>query len=369
MKKSIFSKFLIVTLALTAFLVGYLFLGADIGSSPKTGTILDKFGGQTTDNNPGIENEPQIPFLITDRKAISLENSLDKNSILYYEKETGKLFEFNFDEKTEKVITDTILSNFMASVWSPTKKEAIHSFYSQYGQDYKHYSFSTGKTTPLDPSIQSLAFSPDGNAIVYYYLESSSPIDESGLPAEAPVKVGRVLIAQPDGQYQKKILDTRIQNLQLMWPAKNQIVLKTPDSGIYILTEDSKLTKFLEPLGLFQEKWSQSGKSMLFSALTEEKVEPVLRIKELETREERSLYAEGNAQRCVWSIDDINIICALMKSPSVDEIYQINTVSGSKRLLAEPGLPIKELLLSKTENYVFFVSTSDEKLYGVRIDN
>lgn len=362
-----FSKFLIVTLALTAFLVGYLFLGGDIGSSPKTGTILDKFGEQTTDNNPGIENEPQTPFLVTDRKAISLENSLDKNSVLYYEKGTGKLFEFNFDEKTEKVITDTILPNFMASVWSPTKKEAIHSFYSQHGQNYTHYSFSTGKTTPLDLNIQSLAFSPVGNAIVYHYLDSSLVIDESGLPAEVPVKAGRILIAQPDGQYQKKILDTRIQNLRLMWPAKDQIVLKTPDSGIYILTEDGKLTKFMEPTGLFEEKWSQSGKKMLFSTLTDEKTEPMLWVKDLETREEKPLNTEGDARKCVWSIDDINIICALMKSPSIDEIYQINTADGSKKLLSEPGLPIKELLLSKTEDYVFFVSASDEKLYGLRI--
>lgn len=368
MKKSIFSKFLIVTLALTAFLVGYLFLGGDIGSSPKTGTILDKFGKHIPDNNTsGTENEPSLPFLVTEKRVVSPIASNDKNSILYYEKETGKIFEFNLDEKTEKVISNTILPNFISSIWSPTQKEAILSFYSQSDQDYRHYSFSTGKTTLLDPSIGSLAFSPNGNAIVYYYLDNSPPTDEVDLPTEALAKVGKIVIAQTDGQYPKKVLDTRIENLEVSWPAEDQIALKTTDSGIYILTEDGKLTKFMEPLGFFQENWSQSGKRMLFSALTEEKVEPVLWVKELETREEKSLNTEGDAKRCVWSIDDITIVCALMKSPSVDELYQINTVNGSKILLAEPGLSIKEIALSRVEDYIFFVSASDEKLYGLKI--
>lgn len=377
MKK--FSIFLTITLALTAFLIGYLFIGGNLnsGSKPKTGTILDKFEEQTANHNiPNTESEPSVPFLITDKRVVSPASSSDKNSILYYEKGTGKLFEFNFNEKAEKVISDAILPNFISSIWSPTKKEVIHLFYSLSGQDYKHYSFSTNKITRLDPNIRSLAFSSDGNAIVYFYLEEgtsdSGQLDPSenlagdqlGLPAQ---HIGKIIIAQTDGQYQKKILDTRVKDLEITWPAKNQIVLKTPDSGVYILTEEGKLNKFMEPMGMLQEKWSQSGKKMLFSALTDEKTGPILWIKDLDTREEKSLNIEGNANKCVWSIDDINIICALMKSPSIDELYQIDTTSSSKKLLAEPQLPIKEVVISGAEDYLLFISASDEKLYGLKI--
>ena len=357
-------------------MIGYLLIGGDFesGSKPKTGTILDKFDGQIANSDtPNTENGPSMPFLIASTRVTSLSSSRDKNGVLYYEKGTGKLFEFNFDEKTEKIISDAILPNFISSVWSPTRKEVIQSFYSQSGQDYRHHSFSTSKTTQLNPNIHSLAFSSDGNAIVYYYLEEGiMDTNQSELPEDAQAgssteQAGKIVIAQTDGQYPKKILDTRIKDLEIAWPAKNQIVLKTTDFGIYILTEEGKLTKFMEPVDLLQEKWSQSGKKMLFSALTDERTEPILWIKDLETREEKSLNIQGSADKCVWSIDDINIICALTKSPSVDELHQINTTSGVKSLLAEPEMSIKEVLLSGIENYLLFVGASDEKLYGVRL--
>ncbi len=367
MKK--FSLFLVSSLSLTAFLIGYLLIGEDLGSGskPKTGTILDKFEGQTTNNDTrNMVSDQPIPFLVTNKRVVSLTSSSDKNSVLYYESGTGKVFEFNFNDKTEKVISDIVLPNFISSVWSPTKKEVIQSFYSQYGRNYKHYSFSTSKTTQLDPNIRSLVFSPDGNFIVYYYLEEGTVDPQTDLPTE---QAGKIIIAQTDGQYSKKILDTRIRDLEVSWPAKNQIVLKTKDSGIYILTEDGKLTKFMGSIGLSQEKWSQSGKKILFSGLTDEREEPLLWIKDLETREEKPLNIAGEATKCIWSIDDINIICALMKSPSVDELYQIDTVSGSKKLLAELEIPIKEVVLSGTEDYLLFISASDEKIYGIKISD
>ena len=372
MKK--FSLFLVISLSLTAFLIGYLLIGGSLGSSskPKTGTILDKFDGQIANSEtPNTESGPSMPFLVTSARSVSLTSSRDKNSVLYYEKGTGKLFEFNFDEETEKVISDTVLPNFISSAWSPTRKEVIQSFYSQSGKDYRHYSFSTSKTTRLNPNIHSLAFSSDGNTIAYYYLEKGTEnYDQSELSEGSPAeRAGKIFIAQTDGQYPKKILDTRIKDLEISWPAKNQIVLKTLTSGIYIITEEGKLTKFMEPMGLLQERWSRSGKKMLFSALKDDEEGPTLWIKDLATQEEKPLNIPGSADKCVWSINDINIICALMKSPSVDELYQIDIATGSKKLIAEPEMLIKEVALSETENYLVFINASNERLYGLKISD
>lgn len=370
-----YSKFLIIALALTAFLVGYLAVKGDIGpgSKSKTGTILDKFGDeQPTMSNEQLTEEP-VPFALADRKIISPATSPDKKSVLYYEKNTGKMFEFNLADKTEKVISDKILPNFMFSIWSPAGKDTVSSYYSQTDPNFKHYGLDNGKTTELDNNIQSVAFSPDGNLIAYYYFNKTAdptptPLDEpdpsQGLP---DLQTGKIMVAQPDGQYQKKILDTRIEDIKISWPSNEYMVLKTPASGIYLLTQDGKLNKFLEPLSLFEDKWSQSGKKMLFSALTGNMSEPSLSVKDVDTREERPLNIEGSASKCAWSIDDVNIFCALSKSPSADEIYLINTSDGSRKLIAEPGVLIKELLLSSAEDYLLFISASDDKLYAVKL--
>ena len=123
------------------------------------------------------------------------------------------------------------------------------------------------------------------------------------------------------------------------------------------------------PMGLLQEKWSQSGKKMLFSALIDEGTKPAIWVKDFETREEKPLNTAGSVDKCVWSVDDINIICALVKSPSIDELYEINTVTGSKKLIAEPEVSIKEVMLSETEGYLLFVGASDQKLYGIKISD
>ena len=381
MNKSKFSKFLISALALTAFLAGYLIIGGGLGDNSRkiTGTVLDKFDGQTDPANDRQKAEESTGIrLLTDRPVVSIVNSQGKESVLYYEKNTGKVFEFDLTDRKEEVVSDAVLANFISSLWSPTQMAVISTFYSSSGSIFKHHDFNTKKTTELGSDVKSVAFSPDGSLIVYYLFEgqpttpasSVSPtiegIDESGQPE---FYAGKIIISEPDGKYQKKVLDTRLRDVVINWPAKNQITLKTPLSDLFLLTEDGKLNKLLEFKTLLEERWSKSGKKLLFSSLTDISMEPVLFITNVETREEKPLNLEGSASKCTWSIDDVNIFCALAKSPSVDDIYQINTLDGSKKLVAEPGFTIKEVLLSGLEDHLLFVSVVDEKLYGIEISN
>src|SRR3989344_296311 len=104
MNKSGFLLFLIISLALTAFLAGYIMVerGAGTKLSSKTGTILDKFDGNqppATDNQEPADNSR--PVLLTEKKVLSVVNSYDKGAVLYFEKNTGKLFELDLETKTE----------------------------------------------------------------------------------------------------------------------------------------------------------------------------------------------------------------------------------------------------------------------------
>ncbi|MDP3697907.1 MAG: hypothetical protein Q8R55_07970 [Candidatus Taylorbacteria bacterium] len=361
MTKTRFSKFLITALALTAFLGGYLFTRDDFGhSKSRTGTILDKFSytqQPTTDaQQPTDETKP---LLITDRNVVSVTSSLNKGSLLYFEKNTGKLYEYDLNAKTEKVISDKILSNFISAIWSPTKKEALDVFTSNTGLLFKYLDTTADKIVDLDPNIRSAAFSPDGNLIVYHRLDDTDAQNE-----------GDITISQPDGQYQKKILATRLNNPIMSWPNTDSLAFKTLSQEIFLLTEDGKLTKFLDiRLGL-EEKWSPGGSKLLFSALSDDQDEPSIKlwIKDLASKEEKELI-QASASKCVWSIDSINIYCAISKSPSVDEIYLINTDNGSSKLVAEPNIAIREMFLSTVEEHLLFTNTADEKLYSIKISD
>src|SRR3989338_5254983 len=380
MKRNIFLRFLIVFLALTAFLVGYLVIRGDGPVSPqsKTGTILDKFDNnkQLTTSDPKLAEEE--PFVVADRKVVSITNSPDKKGVIYFEKNTGKLFEFNFETKQELAISDIMLPNFMSAIWSPEDREAIGYFASNTSAIFKYLNTKTNQEVPLDQNIRSAAFSPTGDLIAYYYADpnnspdiSSEELDQNGLPGPATIEPNKIFIAQPDGTYPKKILNTRLEDIKLSWPTEEWLVFKTPASEIFLLNKEGGLNKFLESQHLLEEKWSRSGKKMLYSPLSDdmEIAEPVLWVKELDSRSKKYLETGGNASRCVWSIDDINIFCALAESPSADEIYLINTSDGSRKFIFDPETSIKELLLSSSEDYLLFVSASNERLYAIKISD
>lgn len=363
-----FKVFLVTILALTGFLAGYLLVKDNLrfdGLKTETGTILDKFTGQQPADTVQLSEDEIKPLLITDKKVVSPTNSLVKGSILYYEKNTGKVFEYDMINKTESAISDKILPNFISSTWSPAKKEVISAFYSPSGYVLEYYSFNNGRDVKFSSDVKSAAFSPDGNLIASYSLENNTSSDSINQLAD---KTGKLIISQPDGSLPKTIMNTRIRDLKLAWPAKDRIVLGTSDSGTFLLTEDGKLEKFLNPIAFLEENWSRSGEKMLYSGLIDSNAsEPILRVKNIQLRDEKALNTAGSASKCAWSIDDVNIYCALAHSPSEDDIYLINTDNGSKKLVAELATPVKEMFLSTIEDYLLFISALDDKLYGLKI--
>ena len=95
MKK--FNLFLIIVAILTVSFAGYVFISGGLGNntSSKTGTLLDKFDTETTNENGIAVPERSGPILLSDRQVLSPTGSLNPNSILYYDKSTGELYELN----------------------------------------------------------------------------------------------------------------------------------------------------------------------------------------------------------------------------------------------------------------------------------
>lgn len=358
MKKSGFLFFLIFALASTAFLAGYILVsnGLDPSSKSKTGTILAKFGGsgENTPNDQEIAEEEGGIVLLTPKQVNSVSNSLDKGSVLYFESLTGKIYELNLETKEERVVSDKILPNFVSAIWSPTKKEAIGYFSSGQETAFKNIDILTGKERVLDRGIFSIAFSPDGSLVAYHYLDTASS------PSQ-----GKIAISEADGGYSKKIINTRLESVVIGWPIREKLTLKTLSSEILLLTEDGKLESLLGPLSNLEESWSPSGNKLIYSHKEPEQEQAMLFIKEVASRKEYPLEV-GEASKCVWSIDDLNVFCAISKSPSADEVYKINTTNASKTLIAEPEMKVKQLILTSGEDDLLLMSLSNN-LYKFRL--
>ncbi len=357
MKGNKFLSFLIVCLALTAFLAGYIMVKRGASTGPQTGTILDKFNGQATDKQPSAPKTGPEPILLTDRQVTFAINSSNKGGVLYYEKNTGKIFEVNTDDKTEQVVSDKTFSDLNSVIWSPNRKETLNFLNPPSGSSLKYYSLSTSSSVDLGSNIQSAAFSPDGNLVAYYYFDEST-------------QDGKIMMTQPNGLYQKKILNTRLKDVSITWPSKDNMAIRT-GADVFLLTEGGSLTKLIEGGLGFEEKWSPSGKKLLFSVFSGDTQNPstLLWLKDVESKEEIPSELIGSANQCVWSIDDIHIFCSIPDSSSADVIYKINTNDWSSKMVAEPMMSVKELLLSNLEDNLIFISATDEKLYSIKISN
>jgi hypothetical protein len=353
MKK--FNIFLTVVIGLAAFMTGYLLVSGGIyGQNKKTGTILDKF----EDTASVSEKTPQIdtkgPTLATEKNIVSAVN-YSADTVAYYEKNTGKIFKYNLNSHAEESLSDKILPNFMSSVWSPDKNEAVRSFYSQNGFNLSYYNLSTQKSLNLPGSVKSVAFSPDGNLIVFYQFQSEN-------------SVGKIILSQPDGSYQKTILNTRIEDPQISWPGKDRIAIKTKAADIFILTQDGKLTRLLEAKAFLEDKWSPSGNKLLFSAvdpMSEDK-NSMLFLEDVDSKAEQPLSIKGDASKCGWSIDEFTVYCAIPSTPSTDEIFKINLKDNTMKSVAELNVAVKDLFISGLDDYIVFTSTQDN-LYSIKI--
>lgn len=358
--------FLLTAASLTSALIGYILIGQGFFINPKsqTGTLLDKFDEQKP-TPQAVQEDANNPILLSDRQVVSPTVTFDKRGLLYFEKGTGKVFEYDFDDKKESIISDALLPNFISARWSPVKNLTLNSYISDNGVTLGTFSPSTGERMDLGKEVRSATFSNDGGLLAYYYFYNNPATDND----PSAVNLGQILLSELDNSYQKKILDTRITNIELEWSLLDKITLKANSSDLFILTKEGKLTKILSDKLDLAYKLSPSGNKVLFSSfeLINNKSTPMLWLKDLDSGVEEPLNISGDASKCAWSIDDTTVYCAISRSPVADDISTINTLTKKNTVIYGTSLNISELHLSGLEEYLILLSQRDNKLYSIKI--
>ncbi|OGM98342.1 MAG: hypothetical protein A2915_04530 [Candidatus Yanofskybacteria bacterium RIFCSPLOWO2_01_FULL_41_34] len=360
MNQKLLTTLTVLSITFTAFLAGYLISQNDFYKSPEstsTGNILDKFSDQTSSNHPGPEallRGQEDLRLLSPRSVASPVLSKDKDSVIYYEKDTGRVFETTTRDVQEKLVSEVALPNLIKTSWSPSRKEVISLFYHPSGDYYRYYNYKTKTSVNLGTAIKSLAFSPDGSRITYFGSKDGSQ---------------GFFISQPDGSSFKKILSSRLENAEVYWSSEDLIYFKTGaknGSELYSLSMAGEIKKILNSKDGLEVKWSRDGSRILFSQKTELGTE--LFYKDISSESETSLEVATNASKCDWEMDGKIVVCGVSRpSSSGDEIYEIG-LDGTKKLISSPAqkLNISELFLSDLDDHVVILNALDNKLYVLK---
>lgn len=344
----------VISLSFTAFLGGYLVSQTDFhrnSNSNSSGNILDKFSNQDSTNSPEALLRGKEMLVLSKRGVISPVMSKEKDSVIYYEKDTGKVFEVALNDFREKPVSDALLPNLIKTIWAPSRKEVVSLFYSPNGNHYQYFNYKTKDSVELKIAIKSLVFSPDSSQVAYFGQREGS----SG-----------IFISQPDGSSFKKLLPSRLENIEIYWPTDDWLSFKTETtggSGLYGLSKNGEVKKILDLSENLEVKWSKDGSKILFSQKVESGIG--LFYKDTLSEFETSLNVATDASKCDWSIDEKSIVCGVPRSSeSGDEIYEIG-LDGTKKLISSPTTKINtaELFLSGLDDYLIVLNSLDNKLY------
>ncbi|HAU07614.1 MAG: hypothetical protein UW46_C0002G0041 [Candidatus Yanofskybacteria bacterium GW2011_GWF1_44_227] len=356
--KKILIGLIMLSLIVIAFLGGYIISrgGLPDTDSAGTGNMLSRFDDKSLEATADTLGPSSDRIAIT-RKINSIAPSKDNNSILYYEKATGHVFELNLSTKKELPLSLANLPNFLSTVWSPTQKEVISLFYEPAGNAYKYFNYKTKKSTLLTEGIRSVAFSPDGKNLTYFLVGD---------------ELNYIYISSPDGSGAKRILSTRMSSVSLAWPKADLIILKSVDentgsTNLLGINTKGEISSILNNVSELSELWSKDGKRMIYSQAGES--QPLLRIIDIETGVMSSVELSLRPSDCAWSMDSRTVYCIGAKDPGDpnQRLYKINAEDGKPiDVKPVPGhISPREAHLSLLEDYLIVLNDIDERLYLV----
>jgi len=304
----------------------------------------------------------------------------DGNTVKYFRRNDGHVLQSDFNGLNIKEISSVTLTGLTGAVWSPDKQKVIGLF-SDNNQTKKYfYDYANNKSSLLDSTTGYVSWSPDSKKIAYQYVPANG-------------EQNTISVADPDGTNWKNIFKTRLDNLIVEWPAKDKISLRTRVSGLaqgllYALDPTTgDFNRILSDFYGFSAKWSPKADKLLYSFTTSRGKNPSLTLADSSGANTKDLKLSGLADKCVWSMDDRTIFCALPQSISSnaiwpddyykglvilsDDFYKINMETNEKTKIAgsdqQFSYDAQDLFLSPKEDYLFFTNHADGLLYSLKI--
>lgn len=300
--------------------------------------------------------------------------------IKYYAKNSGHILESAFDGSGLKTISGTDLPDLAKSLWSPDGQKVI-SYFNKGGQIKKNsYSFQTKKSAALADNIKEVTWSPDSQKIAYQFETPDG-------------SQNTIAIANPDGSAWKNILSTRLENLQIAWPAPNQIYIwpspsgQTTGSVFSINVDNSSLTKIISDIYGLAAVWSPDGQKMIYQTTDQNGKNPKLYLALSDGSQAQDSGLTTLIDKCTFASDSQTIFCAVPQEISqyavwpddfssgrlstTDDLYSIDVSSLQKTKIAasqsDQSFDAQGLLLSPDEAYLFFINKKDGLLYSIKL--
>lgn len=315
---------------------------------------------------------------LTSSQAYYSTLNSDGNTILYYDRNSGLIYQISGDGR-QKAYSDQIFYSVDNITWSPNRQKAVLEYPD--GSNIV-YDFVKKEQITLPQHWKEFSFSPNNDRVIF---KSMGETEESRW----------IAVSSSDGSNAVKIehLGYEDEKVDVNWSPQGQIIAMFRKSksfdreDLYFLGQNNENFKstVVEGRG-FEGEWSTSGDKLLYSVYSSNNdYKPTLWIVQASGeaigKNRINLQLQTWVDKCGFADND-TIYCAVPRQldrgsgifpneldNSACDLYKIDLKTGAKTKIAIPqgNHNIESVMASKDSSYLYFTSKTDGKLYKINL--
>lgn len=336
------------------------FPGAQTGDTAPPSPLLDAPGNRVARIGAFRARAPAI--------------SPDGNRVWFFERETGNLYEANFNGSELTKISSSLLPSDLASiVWS--RGRASFAAFFENGANNFIYTFSSGLSTTIAKNIADASFAPQSARIAYHELGAQE---------------STVTVSSTANTNQRALLRAAMGPSHVQWVQESQLSVAPRASGlipgfvIVINPASGALNQVVRDAHGLTALWSPSGARLLYTTTDQFGRNLSLWLVDASGNNPKKLDITTTADKCVWASDNRTLFCAAPEAwpaesllpddyykgivSGPDAFLRINTETDAISFVLEPTLvDAQELLITPNEDYLLFINRMDGGFYSIKL--
>ena len=331
----------------------------------------------------GFSKNKEKIYSLSNEAVIAPAIAEDGKKINYYSRSEGSVFEVYLNGEGTQRIDNNNFSGLENVLWSADKSKVISRFNNNVKIEYSSYNYILKKGSKLAGGIEYAVWSNLGDQIIYKYSDA---------------KTGKknISIANYDGSDWKKIADISVSDAWIASVPQSSFVSfwNSPNSFNetslnLVSTLGGEVRKIFSGHFGADYLWSPNGTKSLVSYVESKGGSKIwLGIINSNGGEFQNLNVPTFVSKCVWSKDSKTIYYAVptfssenyvlpndyqsRKVTTSDTFWKMDIASGKSERLVETkdinsSYDASNLILSPSEDLLFFINKNDGKLYGINL--
>ncbi|MEK7585663.1 MAG: hypothetical protein AAB477_00275 [Patescibacteria group bacterium] len=321
-----------------------------------------------------VEPSPKTKAKIVVKKPVAPKFEIVP-SLRYVERVTGHIYQMYLDNKVESKISNSTIPSIYEATWDSKATSVIYRYLAEDNKTINSFMATLGgaKGEFLPTNITSVSLSPDGTKFFYLTKVPGSVIGYTRAFGEDKIS---------------KVFNSPFSEWLSQWASPQKIFLTTKPSSsvggsLFMLNIGTgSMSKVLGGVLGLTTLANPDGSAVLYNSSTSSG--PMLQVMNIDKHTTLDIFTYGLPEKCIWSLDKINIYCAVPNEISGkdypdtwyqgrisfdDHFVKINTETQSTTEILdsvnETAVDATNLFLSKKEDTLFFINKKDSTLWSL----